>query len=176
MDNNDIPDKIDLDELYDRKQQLAQNKINTYNMILSRVHTRIKTTARQKCDEQFCFFLMPEFIIGLPRYDIDTCVSYITEKLKDNGFYVKYTHPNLLFISWEHYIPAHERHKMKTKTKTKAGIDIEGFGKNFVIEEKKQDIVVKKNKPTENYKDIASYKPSGIYNMDLMNRLKTKLE
>lgn len=167
----DIPEKIDLDELYDRKQKLTQNRINTYKMILARAHTRIKTTARQKCDEQFCFFLMPEFIIGLPKYNIETCVSYVTQKLKDNGFHVKYTHPNLLFISWKHYIPAHERHEIKTKT----GVLVDGFGKKVVDESKKQEIIVKK-KPAENYKDISSYKPSGIYNMDLMNRIRNKMD
>ena len=140
----DIPEKIDLDELYDRKQKVAQNRINTYKMILTRVHTRIKTTARQKWDDQFCFFVMPEFIIGLPKYNIETCVSYVTQKLKENGFFVKYTHPNLLFISWKHYIPAHERHDIKTKT----GVAIDGFGKEITDENKKQEIVVKK-KPAD---------------------------
>ena len=144
MDNDiEIPEKISLDELYDRKQEVAQTRINTYKTILSRAHTRIKTTARQKYDEQFCFFVVPEFIIGLPRYDVQTCVSYVTQKLEENGFHIKYTHPNLLFISWKHYIPAYEREAIKTKT----GISVDGFGKKVTEETKKKEFNAK---PTEN--------------------------
>ena len=52
--------------------------------------------------EKFTFFLLPEFILGVPRYDMAECTSFVMEKLIDNGFMVKYTHPNLLVISWIH--------------------------------------------------------------------------
>ena len=35
------------------------------------------------------------------------------EKLRENGFCVKYTHPNLLFISWNHYINKKKRSIIK---------------------------------------------------------------
>ena len=37
------------------------------------------------------------------------------DKLTENGFIVKYTHPNLIFISWQHYIPYYERQEYKKK-------------------------------------------------------------
>ena len=46
------------------------------------------------------------------------------EKLQDNGFIIKYTHPNLLFISWNHWIPGYVRNEIKKKT----GITVDGFG------------------------------------------------
>ena len=29
---------------------------------------------------------------------------------------IKYTHPNLLFISWQHYLPRYQRTQIKKKT------------------------------------------------------------
>ena len=102
MDN--FSDKLNLDELYERKNEVEQNRIKIYQKILARVHTKIKITSRQRISEQFCFFIIPEFLVGTPRYDSAACTAYIIDKLIDNGFQIKYTHPNLLFISWQHYI------------------------------------------------------------------------
>ena len=181
-DEEDFVEKISLDELYDRKNEVNQNRIQLFNKILNRVHNKIKVTARQKHDEQYCFYVVPEVILGIPRYDVDTCISYIVEKLTENGFRVKYTHPNLLFISWQHYIPAYERQQIKKET----GKKIDGFG-NIVGKEKEENETTlltntassgdksgnKSNK--KDYKDIDNYKPSGIYNMNLFSNLK-KLE
>ena len=183
--NNDeegFVEKISLDELYDRKNEVNQNRVQIFNKILNRVHNKIKITARQKHDKQFCFFVVPEVLLGIPRYDVDTCISYIVEKLTENGFRVKYTHPNLLFISWQHYIPAYERQQIKKET----GKKVDGFG-NIVGQEKEENETTlltnsassvskldnKGNK--KDYKDIDNYKPSGIYNMNLFSKLK-KLE
>jgi hypothetical protein len=37
------------------------------------------------------------------------------DKLKTNGFNVRYIHPNLLFISWTHWIPGYIRTEFKKK-------------------------------------------------------------
>jgi hypothetical protein len=45
-------------------------------------------------------------------------------KLEENDFQVRYTHPNLIFISWGHYIPTYVRTEFKKKT----GIAIDEHG------------------------------------------------
>tara|TARA_Y100000780_G_scaffold232441_1_gene263933 strand:- start:1703 stop:2284 length:582 start_codon:yes stop_codon:yes gene_type:complete len=184
-DNDDIMDfneKISLDELYDRKREIEINRMNIYRKILRRIHNKIKTVSRQNCDT-FFFYVIPEFIFGIPRYNVNTCTSFIIEKLEENGFIVKYTHPNLLFISWDHYIPAYKREQIKKET----GVVVDGFGN--IIKKKKEEETPsltfsndKKNKNQEKsikdseFKDVKKYKPSGIYNMDLMQKIKDKLE
>lgn len=187
--NNDDDDhfneKISLDELYDRKREVEQNKMKIYKTILNRVHTKIKMTARQRHDEQYLFYVVPEFILGVPRYDVATCISYIVTKLEENGFVTKYTHPNLLFISWKHYIPSYKRAQIKKET----GLSIDGFGNKITDKSKKDepkdvnslllDVKKDQNKGTKKkdetkYKDISQYKPSGIYNQDILNKLKNK--
>ena len=48
----------------------------------------------------FCFFQVPSYIYGIPLYDFKQCILYLVTALNKNGFEIKYTHPNLLYISW----------------------------------------------------------------------------
>lgn len=127
FDEEEVPDKISLDELYEGKQKRDLRVLNTFKTILARVHKQIKLTSRQKIDQQFCWFVVPEFILGTPSYNHQDCTVYIISKLEENGFLVKYTHPNLLLISWQHWVPSYVRQELKKKT----GMEIDGKG-NFV--------------------------------------------
>ena len=37
-------------------------------------------TARIKTNEQHCWYLVPEMIIGVPKYDNGACIAYIIDK------------------------------------------------------------------------------------------------
>lgn len=181
---NNINEKISLDELYDKKREIEINRLNIYKKILSRVHTKIRMTSKQKDNNQYLFYLVPEFVFGVPKYNVSECISYIIDKLIDNGFHIKYTHPNMLFISWMHYIPAYKREEIKLKT----GRTVDGFG-NIIDKNKNKNnsinldnLVLKKvdnlkleNKQDKEYRDISTYKPSGIYNDDILNKIKEKI-
>jgi len=134
-------------------------------------------------------FVIPEFILGIPRYDIAECTNYVIEKLTENGFQVKYTYPNLLFISWQHYIPKYQRSEIKKKT----GVAIDGFG-NVVRRKNKNNrddsnpnslLLMDKNiktkdakKKDSNFKSTSSYKPTGnlIYNTNLLQKIDLSLD
>ncbi len=178
-------DKLNLDELFEKKQihDLATTK--NYNAILNRIHNKIKLTSRQQINTHFCWFVVPEVMIGVPKYDIAICISYVLDKLKNNGFNVRYTHPNLLLISWHHWVPAYVREEIKKKT----GLIVDGYG-NIVKknEEESENTLINENKPStalvkskitsilknNDQKPITSYKPTGklIYDNDLLNSLK----
>ena len=161
--------------------------INDYIIkILNRIHVRIKTASRQKADEQFCWYIVPEIMIGVPKYDQAACIAYIIDKLKINGFQVRYIHPNLLFISWLHWVPDYVRTELKKKT----GIVVNEFGQRIeedvenAIENQpsdpnnyllKQDAKSKGENKKE-YTPIKSYKPSGnlVYDIELLNKLEDK--
>jgi len=185
-DEEELTDKLNMDDLYETKRQHDMNKLNVYNKVLNRIHAKIKLTSRQKINEQYCWFLVPEVMIGVPRYDSGSCIAYLVDKLKTNGFNTCYTHPNLLFISWKHWVPAYVRQEFKKKT----GLSIDGYG-NKVDTTKEaskksndpNDLMIKKNdtaltikKDDKEYKDINSYKPTGklIYNNDIIKRIEDK--
>lgn len=171
-------EKINMEELYFHQKKSEEQKIKTYQKVLARVHTKIKCTSRIKKGENHCFFLLPEFMMGVPKFDVGACTSYIIDNLLENGFMVKYTHPNLLFISWNHYIPNYQRDYIKKET----GVTVDGFGN--VLKEKedtkmltngKQQSANKilKKKDNKDYKSINSYKPSGnfIYDKNMMLKI-----
>ena len=44
----DFSEKINIDELFDKKQKYDLNTLELYNKLLNRIHVRIKTTSKQK--------------------------------------------------------------------------------------------------------------------------------
>jgi len=129
-DNIENLEKLNLDELYEKKQEQDKNKLYTYNKILKRIHEKIKLTSRQKCNQQFCWFVVPEIILGVANYDHAGCIAYIIDKLQENKFMVRYTHPNLLLISWHHYVPNYVRTEFKKKT----GTAIDEYGRPILYD------------------------------------------
>ena len=116
--------KINLDELYDTKKEKDLQKLQVFNRILNRIHAKIKLTSRQKINSNFCWYVVPEVMLGIVNYDRVMCISYVIAKLEENDFQVRYTHPNLILISWGHYIPTYVRTEFKKKT----GISIDEHG------------------------------------------------
>ena len=197
--NRESVEKLNLDDLYDQKKQEDLAKLYTFNRILTRVHDKIKVASRQKNSQQFCWFLVPEVLIGVPNYDKNVCITYMISKLEENDFIVRYTHPNLLFISWKHYVPNYVRTEIKKKT----GTVIDKFG-NYVSEVDAGDAsapsadgtpgcdlnmmmynkkgaaaaaATATKKPAGEFKPIASYKPTGnlVYNNDLFKKIEDRI-
>jgi hypothetical protein len=195
--------KINLEELYDRKKTYDLSKLSIFNKILNRIHEKIKITSRQKVDTQFCWFVIPEIMLGVASYDRASCISYILEELTSNGFVVRYTHPNLIFISWMHYIPSYVRNEFKKKT----GILIDEHGNRLEEYDEYGNTVppsIPKNNPLgsnsldpfnmgltrkigsknnadntankKEFKPINDYKPTGnlIYGRDLFKKIEDK--
>ena len=180
----DFSEKLNIDDLYEKKRQYDLSKLDLFNKILNRIHVRIRTTSRQKIDEHFCWFVVPEVIIGVPKFDQGSCIAFLMERLKDNGFQIRYIHPNTLFISWQHWVPSYVRTELKKKT----GIVINEYGvrideeinddnmlTNELIKEPKE-LQNQIKIPKKNYTPINSYKPSGnlVYDEALLNKIEDK--
>ena len=177
----DFSEKINIDELFDKKQKYDLNTLELYNKLLNRIHVRIKTTSKQKKNEQYCWYVVPEMIIGVPKYDQPACIAYLISKLRENQFNVRYIHPNTLFILWNHWVPSYVRTELKNKT----GIIVDEFGnkkEDPKSDEPKSLATIFHKDPASNksgkiFTPINSYKPQGnlIYNEDLLNKLDNKL-
>lgn len=182
--------RVDIDSLFEKKQQKDMKQLNLFNKILNRIHKRIKFTANKKQKDRHVFFTVPEFIFGEPLYKQGDCVGYLVVKLEENGFLVKYIHPNTLFVSWENWVPSYVRNEIKKKT----GKIIDEKGnvigdKNAPKDEEDEDdgdINSKlfntggtglHKKPAKEYTPIDKYKPSGrlVYNNDMFEKLEKKL-
>ena len=113
--NDEEASKMNIDELYSKKQERNLNTVKNYNRILNRIHTKIKYVDNNTSDNH-CWYVIPEILIGIPRYNSLDCTCYILNKLKENGFVINYTFPNLLFICWNHWVPTYVRNEIKKKT------------------------------------------------------------
>ena len=184
----DFSEKINIDELYEKKRQTDVNKLELFKKILNRIHIRIKTTAKQNTVERYCWYVIPEIIIGVPKYDQGACIAYVMDTLQKNGFQVRYFHPNTVFISWDHWVPTYVRTEIKKKT----GININEYGEKIEDEKDEDDENVYQEmtakgisnnnnleqiKNSKKYTPINSYKPSGklVYSEDLLNKLEGKI-
>ena len=65
--------------------------------------------------------------VGEPVYDKGECIGYLVSQLEQNGFHVKYVHPQTLFVSWHNWIPYISRTKYN-KSKTYDTSPGEDFG------------------------------------------------
>lgn len=177
---SNFSEKINIDELYEKKHQVDLNKLELFKKILNRIHVRIRTIAKHSIHEKFCWFVVPEVIIGVPKYDQAGCIAFVMNSLQENGFNVRYFHPNTLFICWEHWVPSYVRTEIKRKT----GIVINEYGDR--IEEEKENnedeveqpqCSIQQIKNSKKYTPINSYKPSGklVYSEDLLNKIENKI-
>ena len=62
---------IDIDELYETKQKIDINRVNLYNKLILRIHTKIKLSSKQRINNNLCYFVMPEVLVGYPNYDFN---------------------------------------------------------------------------------------------------------
>ena len=184
--DDDLSEKINMDELYEKQQQENLETLKLYQKILGRIHVRIKNTSRQRNNDQFCTFLVPEVIIGVPKYNNAECIAYLIRKLEENGFTIKYTHPNLLFISWRQWVPGFVRNEIKKQT----GVIVDGKGEitdkisrdSGKVTQNQSELDPnslllnsgrpKPKKDEKEFKSISSYVPSGniVFNRSILKK------
>ena len=138
---------LNINELYSKINEKNMKRFEVFDDILKKIHIRIKYNAN--LERTYCFYHIPEFIIGVPLYNIHDLRNYLMNSLKKNGFQILYVEPNWLFITWE----------VKSKK---------------LVQTPK-----KKQKEKSDFKLVDEYKPSGnfIYNendlLSMENKMKT---
>ena len=90
--------QIDMKELYSTINQKTLRRMELYDSILKKCHSRILYNSGLQ--RTYCFYQIPEFVIGVPLYDIIELRNYVMNSLKTNGFEILYIEPNWLFIYW----------------------------------------------------------------------------
>tara|TARA_Y100001970_G_scaffold33306_1_gene41386 strand:- start:840 stop:1268 length:429 start_codon:yes stop_codon:yes gene_type:complete len=90
--------QINMKELYSTINQKTLRRMELYDSILKKCHSRILYNSGLQ--RTYCFYQIPEFVIGIPLYDIIELRNYVMNSLKTNGFEILYIEPNWLFIYW----------------------------------------------------------------------------
>jgi len=174
--------KINIDDLYEKKHQRDLKQLSVFNKILNRIHKRIQITGRNKRVDRHIWFTVPEYIFGEPNYDQGECLGFLVSKLEENGFFVKYMHPNTLFVSWENWIPAYTRNEIKKKLGVvldEKGNVLEKIGEEEIESHDPQVRLMQMNakKYQRQFTPIGQYKPTGnmVYNPELFEKLEKKV-
>uniref|UniRef100_A0A6C0JPD2 Uncharacterized protein n=1 Tax=viral metagenome TaxID=1070528 RepID=A0A6C0JPD2_9ZZZZ len=157
---------INIDELYEHKKKNDLNRLDIYNKLLIKIHSKIKVASRLRNSDNFCSYIMPEVLIGYPNYNLSDCLVFIVGRLQNDGFLTRYIHPNLLFISWNHWIPSYVRDEYKKKT----GIAINCYGEPIHKEKNVVKFDTKESK-TMNIKSQSKF----VYDDELFSSIKEKL-
>jgi hypothetical protein len=98
-----VPPVLNPASLYKDEAKRDATRIRIYNSILSQIYTKIKASAKIVGNPKALWYVMPEFIPGTPRFDMGDAILYVVWNLRNTGYKVQYTHPNLLLISWQDY-------------------------------------------------------------------------
>ena len=182
VNDEEAQQKLNIDDLYEKKHQRDLKQLSIFNKILNRIHKRITLTGRNKKVERHIWFTVPEYIFGEPNYDQGECIGYLVSKLEENGFFIKYMHPNTLFICWENWIPAYTRNEIKKKL----GVVLDEKG-NVLEQLNEQEIEshdphvrlmqMNNKKEQRQFTPIGQYKPTGnmVYNPEMFERLEKKV-
>jgi hypothetical protein len=89
--------------LFDARLKKDQARHRAYNQILEQALQKVAKSASQPNQPTFVYFTVPPFVLGLPSIDLQDCIIYIVHQLRNQGYEVRYTYPNLLWISWAHH-------------------------------------------------------------------------
>ena len=143
--------QLDINSLFETTQTKTARRLETYDKILKQCHSRIKHYSKH--EHTTCFFAIPEFIIGVPLFDVVELRTYLMNSLEKNGFKLMYLHPNWLMIDW---------------TEKKRSLD--------KVKQSKSISSTNQSKPAKSYKSVEEYKPTGafVYDQGSMNSLEEK--
>lgn len=98
-----MPPILNPSTLYSEEARRDATRIRIYNSVLQQIYTKIKAIARIPGNEKCLWYVVPEFIPGTARFDVKDCIVYLVWNLRNVGYQVEYTHPNLMFISWRNH-------------------------------------------------------------------------
>ena len=90
-------------DLYDKRIKRDQARLRTYNQLLEQIYTRVYSTSQMSGNANYIMYTVPPFILGLPRIDMEDCIVYLVFMMRQHGYEVRFTYPNLLYISWKHH-------------------------------------------------------------------------
>jgi hypothetical protein len=90
--------RLNILELHRKINERSEKKSVCYDKVLELCHKRIMSMTEK--DKTSCIFDFPEYIVGLPLFDLNMCIEHVYKQLIIDGFCVRYQFPKALYISW----------------------------------------------------------------------------
>lgn len=138
---------LNINKLRNEVEEREKKKINTFEKVLDMCFKKI-LHSNQNYNDYNCIFSVPNFVFGLPLYDVGECCRFIIAKLIEKGFEVYLAVPTSLHISW----------KLKDK-----------INDNYINYNNTRQQLQHNNIETSNNKQIAIKSRNGIQNNNKRN-------
>jgi len=100
--NENVP-ILNPSELYDKRRSKDAGRLRAYNKILEQIYNRIRTISKLPNSQCYLLYTVPPFILGLPKIDLEDCVVYLIYQLRHAEYEIRFTPPNMIYISWLHH-------------------------------------------------------------------------
>jgi len=81
----------------EQKERDERKKI-TFEKVFIKIEKKIVMASA--ANYYYCWYSIPEFIVGLPMYSFKECKEYVEIKVNKNGFETEFFDPNILLIKW----------------------------------------------------------------------------
>lgn len=91
---------LSINKLHQEINEREEKKKHVYEKILKICYNKI-ISVNNKSNVCNYMFVCPNYIYGLPLFNIMNCCLYIMEDLQRKGFQVQYVNPNILYIDWK---------------------------------------------------------------------------
>jgi hypothetical protein len=85
-------------DIHKKQMEREKNRQFIYNKITKKCFQKIKATSEN--EEEYCFFKLPEFIVGYPLFNMTECVMYLINVLREKGFHCRFVQNFVIYISW----------------------------------------------------------------------------
>ena len=112
---------FDIRTLYKSQVQRTDHRQETYDIIVRRVRHRVQTVSQR--NDIHCVFELPKLVVGMPLYDPFECCGYVIRTLSQDGFFVKYNHPNVLYINWSKDVIEHRVKELNAKEEARKRLE-----------------------------------------------------
>ena len=142
--NNENSYSFNIQDIHKKQKEKEKNRIKIYESISSKCFKKIKETSLN--EETYCFYNLPEYIPGLPLYNMTECVIFLLNLLHEKGFSARYCDGFMIFISWN--LPKPNLKLIENPKENK---------KNII------DDLNLKYKPIENYNSFGNFIPKKKY-------------
>ena len=95
--------RLEPKDLYERRIRRDHARLRAYNTLLEQIYHRIYATSQLGGNTSSVLYTVPPFLLGLPKLDMEDCIVYLVWQLREAKFVVRFTWPNLLYVSWHHH-------------------------------------------------------------------------
>jgi len=148
---------LDIQELRRESDRRKEKRIAIFNEILKSCHSKIIRTSKE--EKEKCIYQVPEMKLGLPVYNLNSCIAYIILNLKKNGFKVQFIQPNSLIIDWS------KENDVISKKTISAYEDQPYLLEDFIPVNTKTE----KEQKKDFFRDLSSISNSNIYDDELIS-------